>query len=111
MQRFGFSEIQAQAILDMRLKRLQGLEKEKLQSEFDELTALIEQLTEILNNRHMLLEIIKDELSEIKTKYADDRRTKILRDDGDFEDMELLEEEDMFITITNKGYILSLIHI
>lgn len=105
MQRFGFSEIQAQAILDMRLKRLQGLEKEKLQNEFDELSALIEQLTEILNNRHMLLEIIKDELTEIKTKYADDRRTKILRDDGDFEDMELLEEEDMFITITNKGYI------
>lgn len=109
MQRFGFSEIQAQAILDMRLKRLQGLEKEKLQNEFDELSALIEQLTEILNNRHMLLEIIKDELTEIKTKYSDDRRTKILRDDGDFEDMELLEEEDMFITITNKG--LSLIHI
>ncbi|MDU5922538.1 MAG: DNA gyrase subunit A, partial [Finegoldia magna] len=105
MQRFGFSEIQAQAILDMRLKRLQGLEKEKLQNEFDELSALIEKLTEILNNRHMLLEIIKDELSEIRTKYADDRRTKILRDDGDFEDMELLEEEDMFITITNKGYI------
>lgn len=105
MQRFGFSEIQAQAILDMRLKRLQGLEKEKLQNEFDELSALIEQLTEILNNRHMLLEIIKDELTEIKTKYSDDRRTKILRDDGDFEDMELLEEEDMFITITNKGYI------
>ena len=105
MERFGFSEIQAQAILDMRLKRLQGLEKEKLQNEFDELSALIEKLTEILNNRHMLLEIIKDELSEIKTKYADDRRTKILRDDGDFEDMELLEEEDMFITITNKGYI------
>ena len=105
MQRFGFSEIQAQAILDMRLKRLQGLEKEKLQNEFDELSALIEQLTEILNNRHMLLGIIKDELTEIKTKYSDDRRTKILRDDGDFEDMELLEEEDMFITITNKGYI------
>ena len=105
MERFGFSEIQAQAILDMRLKRLQGLEKEKLQNEFDELSALIEKLTEILNNRHMLLEIIKDELSEIRTKYADDRRTKILRDDGDFEDMELLEEEDMFITITNKGYI------
>ncbi|MDU4019269.1 MAG: DNA gyrase subunit A, partial [Finegoldia magna] len=105
MQRFGFSEIQAQAILDMRLKRLQGLEKEKLQNEFDELSALIEQLTEILNNRHMLLGIIKDELSEIKTKYSDDRRTKILRDDGDFEDMELLEEEDMFITITNKDYI------
>ena len=105
MQRFDFSEIQAQAILDMRLKRLQGLEKEKLQNEFDELSALIEQLTEILNNRHMLLGIIKDELTEIKTKYSDDRRTKILRDDGDFEDMELLEEEDMFITITNKGYI------
>lgn len=105
MQRFGFSEIQAQAILDMRLKRLQGLEKEKLQNEFDELSTLIEQLTEILNNRHMLLGIIKDELTEIKTKYSDDRRTKILRDDGDFEDMELLEEEDMFITITNKGYI------
>ncbi|MDU7560683.1 MAG: DNA gyrase subunit A, partial [Finegoldia magna] len=105
MQRFGFSEIQAQAILDMRLKRLQGLEKEKLQNEFDELSALIEQLTEILNNRHMLLEIIKDELTEIKTKYSDDRRTKILRDEGDFEEEELLEEEDMFITITNKGYI------
>ncbi len=105
MQRFGFSEIQAQAILDMRLKRLQGLEKEKLQSEFDELSALIEKLTEILNNRHLLLKIIKDELSEIRTKYSDDRRTKILRDEGDFEDMELLEEEDMFITITNKGYI------
>ena len=105
MQRFGFSEIQAQAILDMRLKRLQGLEKEKLQSEFDELSALIEKLTEILNNRHLLLKIIKDELSEIRTKYSDDRRTKILRDEGDFEDMELLEEEDVFITITNKGYI------
>ncbi|MDU2897958.1 MAG: DNA gyrase subunit A, partial [Finegoldia magna] len=105
MQRFGFSEIQAQAILDMRLKRLQGLEKEKLQSEFDELTALIEKLTEILNNRHLLLNIIKEELTEIKTKYSDDRRTKILRDEGDFEEEELLEEEDMFITITNKGYI------
>lgn len=105
MAKFGFSEIQAQAILDMRLKRLQGLEKEKLQDEFDELTATIKKIIEILNNRKLLLNIIKEELTEIKTKYADDRRTKILRETSEFQDEELMEEEDMFITITNKGYI------
>ncbi|WP_297810012.1 DNA gyrase subunit A [uncultured Finegoldia sp.] len=105
MAKFGFSEIQAQAILDMRLKRLQGLEKEKLQDEFDELTATIKKIIEILNNRKLLLNIIKEELTEIKTKYSDDRRTKILRETSEFQDEELMEEEDMFITITNKGYI------
>ncbi len=105
MDRFDFTEVQAQAILDMRLKRLQGLEKEKLQSEFEELTQLIKKLTDILNDRSLLLSIIKEELLEIKDKYADERRTKILRDYSEFEDEELFEEEDMFITITNKGYI------
>lgn len=105
MDRFDFSEVQAQSILDMRLKRLQGLEKEKLVDEKNDLEATIMKLEEILSDKKKLLSVIKEELSEISKKFGDDRRTKIIRDYSELEDEELFEEEDMVINITDKGYI------
>lgn len=102
---YDFSEIQADAILDMRLHRLTGLEREKIQSEYDELMAIIKELKEILANRHLLLDIIKTDLIRIKEKYGDERRTEITFsvDDIDYEDM--IEEENITITLTHQGYI------
>lgn len=105
MDAYEFSEIQANAILDMRLHRLTGLEREKIQSEFDELMGIIKELREILENKHLLLDIIKTDLIRIKEKYGDPRRTEITFsvDDIDYEDM--IEEEDITITLTHQGYI------
>lgn len=105
MERFALSEIQAQAILDMRLVRLQGLEREKIDAEYEELEKLIAHLTAILGSEQMVLDIIKEEISEIRDKYGDERRTSIepVADDIDIED--LIEEEDNVITLTHQGYI------
>ena len=105
MERFGFSERQAQAILDMRLQRLTGLEREKLENEFNELTRTVEYLRGILSDEHELLRVIKEEALEVKRKYADGRRTEITQiiDDIDLED--IIQEEEMVVTLTHLGYI------
>ena len=105
MERFGLSEVQAQAILDMRLKALQGLDREKLQAEFDELQKKIEYLTSLLADRALLRGVLKDELIAIRDKYGDERRTEIgiVEDDIDIED--LIEEEQCVYTLTSGGYI------
>ncbi len=105
MERFEFSEIQAQAILDMRLRRLQGLEREKLQDEYEELIKEIARLKEILANEELLLNIIKNELIEIKEKFGDKRRSKIKPAFNEINIEELIEEEDVLITITKQGYV------
>ena len=105
MKRFDLSEIQAKAIVDMRLKRLQGLEREKIDMEYKELTALIKNLREILASEQLVMNIIKIELNEIKEKYADDRRTDFEVDVEDFDIEDLIEEEDVVITITHVGYV------
>lgn len=103
--RFGFSDLQAQAILDMRLARLAGMEREKIENEYAEVKALIAHLTEVLGNEQMVLDILKDEIQQIKDKFGDPRRTSIepAADDIDIED--LIEEEDNVITLTHQGYI------
>ena len=106
IDRFGLSEIQAKAILDMRLRRLTGLEKGKLEDERDSLTNTIEYLTSILESTDKQNEIVKEELIEIRDKYGDDRRTEINYTDSlSIEDEDLIPVEDVIITITNKGYI------
>ena len=105
MEKFEFSEIQAQAILDMRLRRLQGLEREKLQDEYEELIKEIARLKEILANDELLLNIIKTELTEIKDKFGDKRRSKIKPAFNEINLEELIEEEDVLITITKHGYV------
>ena len=105
MERFGLSEIQAQAILDMRLARLQGLEREKIENEYKELMERIAYYKAILADEHMLMGVIKDELLEIKGKWGDKRRTKIVRDEGELEEEDLVAEEQVAITLTHLGYI------
>ncbi|MDF2675754.1 MAG: gyrA [Bacillota bacterium] len=105
MEAFGLSEVQARAIVDMRLRRLQGLEREKLDEEYAELMAMITKFKEILANQHLIDQIIKDELKEIKNKYYDERRTEIIADEGDINVEDLIEEENVAITLTNFGYI------
>ncbi len=105
IQRFSFSDKQAQAIVDMRLGRLTALEREKLEAEFQELLAKIKYYKDVLSNEYMVLNIIKDELAEIKSKYGDERRTKIIPDESDFDFEDLIEEEDTVITLTHFGYV------
>lgn len=105
METFDFSEVQAQSILDMRLKRLQGLEREKLQDEFEELISEIKRLKEILEDREVLFQLIKDEMSEIREKFGDERRSQILPAAEEINMEELIEEEDVLITLTNEGYV------
>ncbi len=105
VEKFGFSEIQAQAILDMRLQKLQGLEKEKIENELAEIIKQIAYYTEILSSEQMVLDIIKTELTEIKDKYGDARRTKITFDYSQIDDEDLIEEEDMVISLTHLGYV------
>ena len=105
MEAFGFSEVQAQSILDMRLKRLQGLEREKLQGEYEELLKTIKELMNILENRDVLFGVIKEEIIEIKEKFGDDRRTRILQKAEEINIEEHIEEEDVLITLTNDGYV------
>lgn len=105
MVRFGLSEIQSQAILDMRLARLQGLEREKIENEYNELMQKIAYYKSILADEHKLMGVIKDELTEIKQKYGDGRRTKIVADDGGIDEEYLIDEEDVAVTLTHLGYI------
>ena len=106
MSRFKLSERQSQAILDMRLRRLTGLERDKIQSEYDELLALIADLADILAKPERVIAIIKEELDDIKRKYADERRTELMVGEVlSLEDEDLIEEEDVLITLSNKGYI------
>ena len=103
--RYKLSDAQSQAILDMQLKRLSGLEIEKLNAENKELAETIAYLLSILNSEETLINLIIDEISEIKEKYADERRTKIVPDEGELDITELIEEEDILITLTKDGYI------
>ncbi|RFA32591.1 DNA gyrase subunit A [Virgibacillus dokdonensis] len=106
MERFDLSEKQAQAILDMRLQRLTGLEREKIEDEYKELKQLIEELKAILADEEKVLEIIREELAEIKERFNDDRRTEIVIGGSDFfEDEDLIPEENIVITLTHQGYI------
>lgn len=105
MQKFGLSDIQAQAILEMQLRRLQGLEREKIDAEYEELMKKIKYFKSILADEHLLMGVIKDELLEIKKKYGDKRRTKIVRDEGELDEEDLVEEEKVAITLTHLGYI------
>jgi len=103
--RFGFTEKQAQAILDMRLARLTGLERERLLEEYQELEKAIERLTAILADEHLLMDVIKTEISEIRDRFGDERRSEltIAEDDIDIED--LIQEENMVVTLTHEGYV------
>ena len=105
MERFGLSDIQAQAILDMRLKTLSGLQREKIENEYDELMALIAHLREILSSERLVFDIIKEELIEIKDKFGDDRKTKIVAAEGEIDIEDLIKEEQTVITLTHFGYI------
>ncbi|WP_394405402.1 DNA gyrase subunit A [Streptococcus sp. 20-1249] len=106
MKRFELTERQSQAILDMRLRRLTGLERDKIQSEYDDLLALIADLADILAKPERVVQIVKDELNEVKRKYADPRRTELMVGEVlSLEDEDLIEETDVLITLSNKGYI------
>ncbi|MEZ7885437.1 MAG: DNA gyrase subunit A [Bacteroidales bacterium] len=105
IERFGFSEIQANAIVEMRLRQLTGLERAKLQGEYDELMKLINHLREILANVDMQMQIIKDELLELREKYGDERRTAIELSGEDFNPEDFYPDEDVVITISHLGYI------
>ena len=106
MGKFKLSERQSQAILDMRLRRLTGLERDKIQSEYDDLLALIADLADILAKPERVSQIIKDELDEVKRKFGDQRRTELMVGEVlSLEDEDLIEESDVLITLSNKGYI------
>jgi len=105
IEKFSLSEIQAKAILEMRLQRLTGLEREKIQKEYDELMELIAHLEEILANVELRMGIIKDELAEIKDRYGDERRTDIIHSAEDFTTEDMIPNEEMLITISHEGYV------
>jgi DNA gyrase subunit A len=105
MTKFGLSEIQAKAILDMRLQRLTGLERDKIQQEYEEVKALISKLNEILNSEAVRMQIIKDELAEMRERYGDKRRTEVVHSDDDITVEDMIPNEDMMITVSNQGYI------
>lgn len=105
IERFKLTEIQAKAILEMRLQRLTGLEREKIENEYKELKILIAHLNEVLNNESMRMDIIKTELLEIKERYGDDRRTEIVHSDDDLTVEDMIPNEEMVITISNQGYV------
>ena len=103
--RFGLSTLQAQAILDMQLQRLTGLERQKIIDELAELVKLIEKLRAILSNDELVMAIVLDELRAIRTKYGDERRTDFIEETGDFRVEDLIADEDVVITATHTGYI------
>ncbi|MEG0357279.1 MAG: DNA gyrase subunit A [Christensenellaceae bacterium] len=105
IERFGLSEVQAQAILDMRLQRLTGLERGKIEAEYKELLEKIDYFNLVLNTPQMVLDIIKTDLTEISAKYADKRRTEITFDEDDIDLDELIAREDMVVTLTHYGYV------
>ena len=104
IEKFSLSEIQARAILDMRLQRLTGLERDKIKEEFDAMMKTIDGLKELLNNESMRMEMIKSELLEIKEKYGDKRRTKIVHAAGDFRIEDMIANEEVVVTISHMGY-------
>ncbi len=104
MERFGLSEIQAQAILDLRLARLTGLERQKIEDEYAALIQRISELKAILDSRDLVLQIIRDEIAEMRATYADDRRTTIVEDEGEIDLEDLIADEPMVVTISNQGY-------
>ena len=105
MERFGLSEIQAQSILDMRLRTLQGLQREKIEEEYKELMELIAHLRDILNSETLVFQVIKEELLKIKDKFGDERKTKIKAAEGEIEVEDLIKEEQTVVTLTHFGYI------
>ncbi len=105
MEKFGLTEIQSQAILDMRLQRLTGLERDKIEAEYEELIKKINRLKEILANERLLLNVIKEEMLIIKQNHADDRRTEIVHAEGEIDVKDLIDEEEIAITLTHFGYI------
>ncbi len=105
IERFGFSEIQAKSILEMRLQRLTGLERDKIEAEYRELLVTIERLKGILASKELQMQIISDELEEISKKYSDKRRTEIVYDSKEFVVEDLIADEEVIITITHKGNI------
>ena len=105
IERFKLTDVQAQAILDMRLKTLSGLQREKIEEEYQELMKLINHLREILASERLVCELIKEELLEVKAKYANDRLTKIIAAEGDLEIEDLIKEEQCAITLSHFGYI------
>jgi len=105
MSRFGLTERQAVAILDMQLRRLTGLEREKIEEEYAQLLQTIQRLKTILGDINLIYNIIKEELLEIKERFNDPRRTKIVRDDSNLEVEDLIPEEELIVTITHQGYI------
>lgn len=105
MDAFGLSDIQAQAILDMRLARLQGLEREKIENEYAELMKQIAWFNQLLSDEALLMNVIKEEMLEIKAKYADKRRTKMMADAEDIDEEDLIQEEKVAVTLTHLGYI------
>ncbi len=105
MERFELSEIQARAILDMRLQRLTGMERDKIQEEFKEIMAMIEEYKFILGNEEKRMQIIKDELTEIRGRYADPRRTNIEHNAEDFSYEDMIPNEEVVITVSHEGYI------
>ncbi|MFO7608143.1 MAG: DNA gyrase subunit A [Candidatus Krumholzibacteriia bacterium] len=104
IERFGLSEIQAQAILDLRLARLTGLERRKIEEEYAELIQRIAELKAILDSRALVLGIIRDEIAEVRAAYADPRRTTIVEDEGEIDLEDLIADEPMVVTISNQGY-------
>jgi DNA gyrase subunit A len=104
-QRFGLSEVQAQAILELRLQRLTGLERDKIETEYRETLELIERLRSILSSPQMVIDLIKEELARLRDKYGDERRTQIVDATGEFEVEDLIADESMVITISHNGYI------
>lgn len=105
MEAFGLSEIQAQAILEMQLRRLQGLEREKIENEYAELQKMIQRYLEILGDEKVLMSVIKEELLEVRKKYADKRRTTIVADTDEIDEADLIQEEKVAITLTHLGYV------
>lgn len=105
IKRFGLSEIQTKAILEMRLQRLTGLERDKIQQEYKEIKELIGRLNEILANEPIRMQIIKDELTELRERYGDNRRTEVLHTEEDITVEDMIPNEEMVITISNQGYI------
>jgi DNA gyrase subunit A len=105
MSNFGLSEIQAKAILEMRLRVLTGLERDKIKAEYDELMKLIDYLKSLLNDEAMRMQVIKDELAEIKEKYGDERKSEIVYAAGDFKIEDMIADEEVVVTISHMGYI------
>ena len=105
IERFGLSEKQALAILEMRLRRLTGLERDKIEEEYSELMKLIDYLNSILSSEELLLGVIKEELLEIKSRYNDERRTQIEKVVNDIDIEDLIQEEETVITLTHTGYV------